>query len=540
MAFRWPRLGVRRRWVIVAAVPIVLVLLLVVADRLLDEPLRRQLERRMNDRLHGYTVALGALDVHLFGLTVDLKDVVVTQQSRPDPPVARLARLVASVQWRELLHGKLVANFRFEQPWVYVDLEHVRQEARDPEPVKDKGWQDALQEVHPFKINEVTIVDGTITYDDKAPTPPLELTHVNAAIGNIRNIRAKEHTYPSTLTVDAVVFDRGRLHLEGNADFLAEPHLGVRADVRLEGMNLEYFKPIAGRYNVAMSGGTLATAGTLEYAPDGSTMVHLADLTLEGAKIDYVHKASTKAKEEQVAQKTKEKAKEVTNAPDVLVRVDHAHIGSSTFGFVDQAAKPPYRVFVSDTRLELTNLTNRFTEGTAVAKLHGRFMGSGALVADANFRPENEGPDFDIAVKLDDTDMKTMNDLLRAYGKFDVVRGLFSFYSELTVRKGDVTGYVKPLFRDMQVYDKRQDAEKSTFRKLYEKLVGGVAALLKNRPREEVATKAEVKGRLDDPKANTWQVIVRLIENAFFRAILPGFDEELGSNRGVTARASSG
>jgi len=127
-----------------------------------------------------------------------------------------------------------------------------------------------------------------------------------------------------------------------------------------------------------------------------------------------------------------------------------------------------------------------------------------------------------------------MNDLLRSYGKFDVTAGIFSFFTELSVRNNHIEGYVKPLFRDMQVYDKRQDAEKSLFRKLYERLVGGVSKLLENPPRDEVATKADISGPVDNPNTNTWQVIGRLVQNAFFRAILPGFDEQLSRSAAHT------
>lgn len=71
--------------------------------------------------------------------------------------------------------------------------------------------------------------------------------------------------------------------------------------------------------------------------------------------------------------------------------------------------------------------------------------------------------------------MRRMNNLFRAYGNFDVVKGVFSFYADITVRGGKINGYVKPLFRDMRVYDQRQDRDKSLFRKLYECLVGGLA-----------------------------------------------------------------
>ena len=75
-----------------------------------------------------------------------------------------------------------------------------------------------------------------------------------------------------------------------------------------------------------------------------------------------------------------------------------------------------------------------------------------------------------------------------------------AFYSDLKVRQGKIDGYVKPLFHDMDVYDHRQDRDKSLFRKLYEGLVGGISALLTNRPREEVATRSraspEISSRL--------------------------------------------
>jgi hypothetical protein len=158
-------------------------------------------------------------------------------------------------------------------------------------------------------------------------------------------------------------------------------------------------------------------------------------------------------------------------------------------------------------------------------------MGSGQTVVGATFRPETHGPDFALAASIENTRMQTMNQLLRAYGNFDVTRGFFSLYTEFRVKNGAVRGYVKPLFKEMDVYDARQDQEKNLFQKIYEGLVGGVSKLLENIPREEVATKADISGRLDNPQASTWQVLVKLIQNAFFQAILPGFDQEGGRSR---------
>jgi hypothetical protein len=132
-----------------------------------------------------------------------------------------------------------------------------------------------------------------------------------------------------------------------------------------------------------------------------------------------------------------------------------------------------------------------------------------------------------------------MNDLLRAYGKFDVIAGNFFMYSEIKIRRGKIDGYMKPLFSDMKVYDQRQDAEKNIFRKLYEGLVGGISGLLENRPREEIATRVPIEGDVEGPEASTWETVVRLIQNAFFKAILPGFEREVSLAGGRRAPKDS-
>jgi hypothetical protein len=163
----------------------------------------------------------------------------------------------------------------------------------------------------------------------------------------------------------------------------------------------------------------------------------------------------------------------------------------------------------------------------ARGKAKAKFMGSGPTEIEFAFRPENKGPDFDLKVRIENTDMRTMNDLFRAYDNFDVAAGVFSLYSEIKIRQGKIEGYVKPLFRDIKVYDERQDHEKSVFRKLYEGLVGGIAGLLQNRQREEVATQTSISEDIESPQTNTWETMLRLIENAFFKAILPGFEKEV-------------
>ena len=63
-------------------------------------------------------------------------------------------------------------------------------------------------------------------------------------------------------------------------------------------------------------------------------------------------------------------------------------------------------------------------------------------------------------------------------------------------------------------------------------VVQAVATVMKNVPRKEVATEIDISGRLDNPKTSTFQAIVKLIQNAFIKAILPGFDREVRQQSG--------
>jgi hypothetical protein len=516
--------GARRHWLAIA-IPIAIVLILAYTIAfLIDEPLRRYTEAKVNRALKGYTARIGKLDFHPLGFALDLNDVVVTQDAYPDPPVIRLEGLSASVHWRALLSGKVVGDVELIKPTIYLNLPQVRKEMNDPTPVKDRGWQDALQAIYPLEINHFEIRQGDVTYVDQGPFKPLRVRDINLVATDIRN-RPRKRPYPSRVRFSALVFESGKVTADGQANFLAEPNPTFRGDVELATIELDYFKPITNRYNLWVDKGVLSANGHVEYGQDARTVL-LTHAAIDGIQVDYVHTGPTAAAEREQRQKAAAAAKETSNAPDLLLKINELRLSRSTVGFVNKATTPAYRVFIADTDASLTNLSNHEIEGTAGAKLKGAFMGSGTATAEGTFKAEKSGPVFEIGVRIEEVDVTKLNDIFRAYGRFDAAAGRFYLYSELGARDGVVTGYIKPLFKDLKIYSKEQDKSKSVARKMYERVVGGVAKVLKNRPRDEVATKAEVVGRIDDPKVGTVAALLKLVQNAFFKAILPGFDLE--------------
>ena len=161
-------------------------------------------------------------------------------------------------------------------------------------------------------------------------------------------------------------------------------------------------------------------------------------------------------------------------------------------------------------------------------------MGSGDTTLDGTSLPRKQGPHFDLNLAIKNTDMTAMNDLLLAFGSFDVKHGQFSVFSQMEVNDGSIAGYVKPMFSDLKVYDWSQDKHKPVLHQAYEATIGAASHLFKNSQTKQVATKVDLKGKLTSPNTSTWQAVVEVVQNAFIQAILPGFDREVQMARNQT------
>lgn len=504
----------------------VLLLLAIAGLVVVNRALPGLIERELNAHMKGYRVTVGQATLSP-SLSLDIRQLAMIQIDHPTPPIAEIPQWSLSIQWSQIFSGVLVIDSVISRPTFHVNLPQAKKELHEEVPIREKGWREAVYAFYPIKINQFKIEDADVTYVDQDASKPLHVTHLNVLVGNIRNVRSPNDEYPSDLSLNATIFDSGQIQMKGGAHFLAEPHASINADFSLQHIALEPLLPVTVRYNVQIRGGMLSTEGHLEYSAEGATEATVKTLTIEHARVDYVHLHETTFKETKTGYAAVKTAKNVPNKPETHIRIDHGEIKNSEVGFVNNAAKPPYRVFLSNMESKIENISNHLTEGTSTVKITGKFMGSGATVISGTFRPETKSPDFDLGIKIEKTQMRAMNNLLRAYGNFDVTNGLFSLYSELSVKNGRAEGYIKPLFKDMKVYEGRMDHEKSLFHKLYEGLVAGIAKLLENKPRNEVATKADILGPVDNPQISTWQTVINLVKNAFFKAILPGFEKEI-------------
>ncbi|HKT34892.1 MAG TPA: DUF748 domain-containing protein [Nitrospira sp.] len=517
----------RRWWLIPVTVLCVLILIIVIASWVADEPVRRYVEAEANSLVPGYHVTIGRLALHPLTLSVDLREVTVRQDIHPDPPVLSISEVTADAKLAPLFSGQLGAEVRIQTPRFAINKKHVDGflRRRDKEVVKEhtEVWQDKIREGNAFR-GAFYVSNGQMTYDEgNTVSEPLRIEGIDVEVDNITNRPDAADEYPSPVRVRAVFPDQSRMDVQGRVNLLAIPVPRVEADLKIDRLPLKNLLPVAGRFNLQCREGALDLNGRLQYSKE-STVLTIDDLRLQDAKIDYVHSAVTKPKEVRRAKQVAEKAKEVHQDSTVRIKVERGKIVHSEVGFVNKATDPDYRVFIADLDMDLNNLSNRLEEGTGIVKMTGKFMGTGRTEVNGSFRPEKPSPDFDVNVKIVKTQVEAFNNVLRAYGDMDTHRGMFAFFSELTVKDNEIHGYVKPLLKDVEVYDPEQDKEKPVTKKMYEAVVGSVLELLENKPRHEAATVTDLSGPVQNPHANTWEVVEKLVQNAFFKAILPGFE----------------
>jgi hypothetical protein len=506
-----------------AAALLLTVAALVCADALLAGPVRTWAERTINSNLKGYRVRIARARPRIYKLGLVLDGLVLTQNSHPDPPVADFAALEFTLQWSQLVRFKVAADLTLRRPALHIDLAQMQEEAASKVSLKEEGWQRAVEAIYPFNLDQVRIQDGSLLYLAAAPTSkPLQLTGITMLAKNIRNQAAAQGTYPSPVTCQAALFDTGQVWFKGAADFLREPTSAAMGEIHLERVPLDRLGPLAQDYNLRTTGGLLSANGTIEYTPE-TQKAHLTEVRFEDLRVDYVTSRATKAQEAAHVKQALQLAKAVRNSPRVVLQVDSLGLSRSQIGFMNQTATPPYRLFLSDVSLQLTNLSNQANHGRSEFRARGAFMGSGRTVLSGGFLSTAKPADFAIHLQLDDARLTDLNKFLLAQTGVDVADGLFSVYTELTVKGGRVEGYLKPLVKNLRVSDQQKDRAKPLGKRVEMHVLQWLANLFKNRSSKQVATVTRISGSTSDPRLSEWEAIRKLLGNGLFRAILPGF-----------------
>ena len=128
---------------------------------------------------------------------------------------------------------------------------------------------------------------------------------------------------------------------------------------------------------------------------------------------------------------------------------------------------------------------------------------------------------------LTNVDLIALNSFLRAYGKFDVARGTFALYTSVAADNGSYDGYFKVFFKDLDVFQWEKERKKNILAVFWQAIVGGVATVFENHPKNQLATKVPISGSYTNSSIGIWTATGTLLQNAFIHALVPKLDQHV-------------
>ncbi|WP_158277302.1 DUF748 domain-containing protein [Opitutus sp. ER46] len=263
-------------------------------------------------------------------------------------------------------------------------------------------------------------------------------------------------------------------------------------------------------------------ARTIDFSVAWRELLHgkvVSDIVIERGELTFVQGPSPESSQKEVDRRWQEVVQDIFPFDIQHLEIDHGSIRYS-----DTTKTPHVDLFVTDMRATATGLRNRREdtkqEYPASIDLEGNSIGGGRLTLFAQVEPLAAKPHFHLSLKLSRVALPALNESLKAVANVEVGRGEFELVLEMGARDGAFEGYVKPFFNHLD-FTSVEDKRKNLGERLWEKLVAGLAWLVKNKPRDQVATRVPFRGEFGDSQVGLWATVRNLFRHGFVQAFNP-------------------
>src|SRR5690606_19260213 len=189
--------------------------------------------------------------------------------------------------------------------------------------------------------------------------------------------------------------------------------------------------------------------------------------------------------------------------------------------FKNPTSSPPVDIAIENLRLVASNISNVESKDQKLPssiRLTGTSIGGGSINLDMKGNFLKQIPDIDGDLSFENVALTAFNDFTKAYGNFDLESGTLSLYTEAVINDGQLEGYIKPIFENVELVDREDRKENTFFQNVWEGLVGLFSEAIENQPRDQAATRIPISGNLENPQTHTLDMIFNIFENAFIEA----------------------
>jgi hypothetical protein len=224
-----------------------IVVVVLIGARIALEPILLDYANDKLDALPAYGGHIGDIDLSLLRGGYDIQGIEIVKTGAGQPvPFFKADRIAATVEWRSLLRGSLVAEGDLYRPQVNLVQAESEQKSQLG---KEVNWVDQFKELFPFRFNTVRIHDGTVTF--RAPgiqtKDALTARHIDGSVSNLTNVADSTKETFARFHFDAQVLEDGNANVDGRIDPLAQqPTFDV--NLRVKNVQLPQVNPWLTRF----------------------------------------------------------------------------------------------------------------------------------------------------------------------------------------------------------------------------------------------------------------------------------------------------
>lgn len=224
---------------------------------------------------------------------------------------------------------------------------------------------------------------------------------------------------------------------------------------------------------------------------------------------------------------TEENADEWISLGKFLIpfHIESLRIREGAAFFQNADLKVPYRYQFNRMQVDILNVGNLYRSAEKLPSIlaaSGFFNDDAPLSVDGRFNLMNAKPDFDIKAQLKGFKLPSVNSLFLTYVPVTFTRGTMGGVAELKAHQGQLDGYVKPHFIDVDVIT--QEHIKSLKHLGLEFVSAAGNLVLQNSKDKSVLTKFDIGGTLSSPSFSAPEWFSVAWKNAWGKPEPKGFE----------------
>lgn len=200
--------------------------------------------------------------------------------------------------------------------------------------------------------------------------------------------------------------------------------------------------------------------------------------------------------------------------------INWVEINQGKVTYKNFSTSPNIDLYITNLYLKATNIRNIEDKNSPLPSnltVTGKSIGGGDLVIDGKLNILKKIPDMDFTGKLENVNLPALNNYARAFMAIDFNAGNFDLYTDLNIKDGHVSGFVKPLLRNIDLIDIEKE-QPNPLNLIWESIVSVVLEIFSNQPKDQVATQIQLEGTIDNPQTDFWSTVGGILHNAFVKA----------------------